>query len=128
SHRVRESLEGQPLGVRECLGGREVQLAGSGWARWGGIEFRDRPVQPLRHLSGVVFINPYAERFAVGIAHRFVGRDQAADSSKIFGFLCAIVSSVRAGPEGARRPCSHSWRVLTDTPSSRANSACERPV
>src|SRR5580765_5937838 len=39
-----------------------------------------------------------------------------------------MLRSVRAGPEGARRPCSHSWRVLTDTPSSRANSACERPV
>ena len=40
----------------------------------------------------------------------------------------AISSSVRAAPEGARRPCSHSCNVRTDTPSSPANSAWDRPA
>src|SRR5215831_14388183 len=38
------------------------------------------------------------------------------------------MSRVRAAPDGARRPCSHSWRVLTDTPSNAANFAWESPV
>ena len=36
--------------------------------------------------------------------------------------------SVRAAPEGARRPCSQSCSVRTDTPSSRAKSDCDNPV
>src|SRR5688572_19507112 len=35
---------------------------------------------------------------------------------------------VLAAPEGARRPCSHSCSVRTDTPSKVANFNCERPV
>ena len=31
-----------------------------------------------------------------------------------------MVSRVLAGPDGMRRPCSHSWSVRTDTPSKRA--------
>ena len=44
------------------------------------------------------------------------------------GFLAAINNSVRAAPEGARRPCSHSCSVRTDTPSSSANRGCDSPV
>src|SRR5258708_21708384 len=40
----------------------------------------------------------------------------------------AISSSVRAAPEGARRPCSHSCNVRADTPSNKANFACDNPV
>src|SRR5208282_1031754 len=40
----------------------------------------------------------------------------------------ATRSNVRAAPEGARRPCSHSCKVRTETPRSAANFACERPV
>jgi hypothetical protein len=32
-----------------------------------------------------------------------------------------------AAPDGCRRPCSHSWSVRVDTPSTCANRACERP-
>src|SRR3990167_5619815 len=39
-----------------------------------------------------------------------------------------LFRSVRAAPEGARRPCSHSWSVRTDTPRSCAKRDCERPV
>src|SRR5436190_18599876 len=35
---------------------------------------------------------------------------------------------VRAAPEGARRPCSHSCSVRTDTPSKWANLGWESPV
>src|SRR5947209_7444395 len=35
---------------------------------------------------------------------------------------------MRAGPDGARRPCSHSCSVRTETPSNRAKSTCERPT
>src|SRR2546422_137432 len=38
------------------------------------------------------------------------------------------MSKVRAAPEGARRPCSQSCRVRTDTPSNWAKRACDRPV
>ena len=51
-----------------------------------------------------------------------------ATSSNAPGFLAAIVSNVRAAPEGLRRPCSHSCNVRTDTPNSAANSACDKPV
>src|SRR6266568_2153146 len=51
-----------------------------------------------------------------------------ATSSKACGFFAATRSSVRAAPEGARRPCSHSCSVRTDTPRRAANCPCERPV
>jgi hypothetical protein len=51
-----------------------------------------------------------------------------AMSSNALGFLAAIVSNVRAAPEGLRRPCSHSCNVRTDTPRSAANSAWDRPA
>src|SRR3954466_13547755 len=35
---------------------------------------------------------------------------------------------MRAGPDGTRRPCSHSRRVRTETPSRRANSDCDKPT
>jgi len=41
-----------------------------------------------------------------------------ATSKSALGFLAAINSSVRAAPEGARRPCSHSCSVRTETPST----------
>jgi hypothetical protein len=34
------------------------------------------------------------------------------------GERSAIRSKVRAAPEGSRRPCSHSCKVRTDTPSN----------
>ncbi len=49
-------------------------------------------------------------------------------SSNARGFLCAIASSVRAGPDGVLRSCSHSCRVRTDTPSNRANSVWDKPT
>jgi hypothetical protein len=51
-----------------------------------------------------------------------------ATSRSARGFLAAINNSVRAAPDGALRPCSHSCRVRTDTPSNSANRDCERPV
>src|SRR6266496_3088388 len=51
-----------------------------------------------------------------------------ATSNRTCGFFAAIDSSVRAAPDGARRPCSQSCNVRTETPSSIANCACERPV
>jgi hypothetical protein len=51
-----------------------------------------------------------------------------AMSSNALGFLAAIVSNVRAAPDGLRRPCSHSCNVRTDTPRSAANSAWDRPT
>ena len=49
-------------------------------------------------------------------------------SNRTFGFLCAIARSIRAGPDGARRPCSHSCSVRTETPRRRANSDCDSPT
>src|SRR5258706_638803 len=37
-------------------------------------------------------------------------------------------SNVRAAPDGARRPCSHSCSVRTETPSSCANCDWDKPV
>ncbi len=37
-------------------------------------------------------------------------------------------SSVRAGPSGCVRPCSHSWIVRTLRPNRRANSSCVSPA
>src|SRR2546430_8925870 len=51
-----------------------------------------------------------------------------ATSRSTRGFLAATMRRVRAAPDGARRPCSHSWSVRTDTPSSDANFAWESPV
>src|SRR3990172_579611 len=51
-----------------------------------------------------------------------------ATSSNALGLRSATRRSVRAAPEGARRPCSQSCNVRTDTPSRVANRACERPV
>src|SRR5262249_44124047 len=51
-----------------------------------------------------------------------------ATSIKAWGFFAAILSKVRAAPEGARRPCSQSCRVRTDTPSSSAKRAWDKPV
>jgi hypothetical protein len=51
-----------------------------------------------------------------------------ATSSNAVGFLLATSNSVRAAPEGARRPCSQSCRVRTETPISSANCPCDRPV
>ncbi len=39
------------------------------------------------------------------------------------GCSAAILMSVFAAALGSRRPCSQSWRVRTDTPSSAANWA-----
>src|SRR5690606_17922767 len=51
-----------------------------------------------------------------------------ATSNSARGFLAAIIRSVRAAPDGARRPCSHSCSVRTETPNRRANSAWDSPV
>ncbi len=53
---------------------------------------------------------------------------QPTTSRSTRGFLCAMASSVRAGPEGARRPCSHSCNVRTETPRSCANFDWDRPT
>ena len=39
-----------------------------------------------------------------------------------------MASSVRAAPEGDRRPCSQSCSVLTDIPSNSAKRACDKPT
>src|SRR5437667_1632864 len=57
-----------------------------------------------------------------------LGRTPYATSSSACGFLAATMRRVRAAPDGARRPCSHSWSVRTDTPSREANFAWESPV
>lgn len=44
-----------------------------------------------------------------------------ATARSAFGFVRAIVRSVRAAPLGCLRPCSQPCRVRTDTPSSAAN-------
>jgi hypothetical protein len=49
-------------------------------------------------------------------------------STKAFGLRSAINSSVRAAPDGARRPCSQSCNVRFETPSSAAKRSCESPV
>lgn len=51
-----------------------------------------------------------------------------ATSTSARGFLAAMSNSVRAAPEGARRPCSHSCSVRTETPRSWANRSCDSPV
>ena len=51
----------------------------------------------------------------------------AATSRSARGFLAAINNSVRAAPEGARRPCSHSCSVRNETPGSSAKRGCESP-
>src|SRR6202142_1465718 len=51
-----------------------------------------------------------------------------ATSSSARGFLAATSSNVRAAPDGARRPCSQSCNVRTDTPSNDANRDWESPV
>src|SRR5207245_1052824 len=56
------------------------------------------------------------------------GSVRYATSSSACGFFAAIASRVRAAPEGARRPCSQSCSVRTDTPSSWANRAWDSPV
>ena len=43
-----------------------------------------------------------------------------ATSISARGFLAAMSKSVRAAPDGARRPCSHSCSVRTETPSRNA--------
>src|ERR1700688_4948692 len=51
-----------------------------------------------------------------------------ATSSSARGFLATTSSNVRAAPDGARRPCSQSCNVRTDTPSNDANRDWESPV
>src|SRR5258707_6977435 len=48
-------------------------------------------------------------------------------SRRTSGLRAAIVRRALAAPDGCRRPCSHSWSVRVDTPSTCANRACERP-
>src|SRR4029077_11895220 len=51
-----------------------------------------------------------------------------ATANNAFGLRSATSRSVRAAPEGARRPCSQSCRVRTDTPRRAAKSGCDNPV
>jgi len=46
----------------------------------------------------------------------------------ISGFSAAIFSNTFAAPDGFLRPCSHSCSVRTETPSSLANPACDKPA
>ncbi len=39
-----------------------------------------------------------------------------------------MINKVRAAPDGARRPCSQSCNVRTDTPKTEAKRACDKPV
>ena len=48
-------------------------------------------------------------------------RLQIGQDGPVGQFFSAISSKVRAASDGARRPCSHSWSVRTDTPSNSAN-------
>ena len=70
-------------------------------------------------------------RFAGSLQRRLnsrASRDRHATSSNAFGLRSAIKSSVRAAPDGARRPCSQSCSVRIDTPSNVAKRSCESPV
>lgn len=51
-----------------------------------------------------------------------------ATSRSTSGCLAAMRRSVRAAPEGDRRPCSQSRRVRGETPRSAANFSWDRPV
>ena len=74
-----------------------------------------------RHRSALVGPDSTSDGFLA--EHRLHATSRTAR-----GFFAAMRSSVRAAPEGKRRPCSHSCRVRTETPSSRANCLWERPV
>src|SRR5882672_2365081 len=63
-----------------------------------------------------------------GRCSRLLDPSSYATSTSVCGCLAATRINVRAAPEGARRPCSHSCRVRTETPSNLANWDCERPV
>ena len=81
------------------------------------------PTAPAHSAAGFARrrgISAWADR-------RQVRADAYATSTGARGFFSAIKSSVRAAPEGLRRPCSHSCRVRTDTPSSSANLDWEAP-
>lgn len=58
--------------------------------------------------EGLVRPNVDAERRRATGALSARATCYAATSSNALGFLSAIISSVLAGPEGARLPCSHS--------------------
>lgn len=47
---------------------------------------------------------------------------QATSSRRTSGWRSAILKRVFAAPDGSRRPCSQSWRVRTETPSSAAKA------
>jgi hypothetical protein len=67
-----------------------------------------------------------ARRLQRRVRFRFEGVH--ATSSRARGLWSATSSNVRAAPLGARRPCSQSWSVRTETPKSSANRAWESPV
>lgn len=71
----------------------------------------NRPPRPAKPRRG-------ASVFTAGLA-----RIGYATSKSTRGFRAATMSRVRAAPEGARRPCSHSCSVRTDTPRRDANLA-----
>ena len=54
--------------------------------------------------------------------------DVHATSVSARGFFAAINKRVLAAPDGARRPCSHSCSVRTETPSKVANFSWDSPV
>ena len=62
------------------------------------------------------------------LLHRKVRPPNYATSRRAPGFRFATINNVRAAPDGARRPCSQSCSVRTETPSSAANLDWESPV
>jgi hypothetical protein len=85
-----------------------------------GIGFANRPDFGYDAIIKHVVI-PSSCSTGADPLHQFLCSDMGsrqATSSKACGFLAAIISRVRAAPEGARRPCSQSCNVRTETPSS----------
>jgi hypothetical protein len=51
---------------------------------------------------------------------------QIATASNAFGLLFATRNKVCAAPVGSRRPCYHTCKVRTDTPSDLEKLACDK--
>jgi uncharacterized protein (DUF433 family) len=78
-----------------------LELAASG-AKQADILARYRQLTPDGLAAALHFAASHGDDGRVENGSRY------ATSSSAVGFLAAIIRSVRAAPDGARRPCSHS--------------------
>ncbi len=103
-----------------------VLLGGEAGLRYGELMALDWSDVDVAHgADGRAFM---ADGRLIASKWRGVGGGDYATSRSARGFLAAMSNSVRAAPEGARRPCSHSCSVRTDTPNSLAKRGCDSPV